>query len=339
MAVVSALGAVGSMTSHAQIVRAYVPQDSVTVGDRFTLVVVAEHTVVDSVAFPVFAAEAGKPQPQVGDLLVLRPMSAGRKLLGPGHTYPIADSTAYEVTTFALDTAFVAPITVAFLGASQLDIASAEFFVPVVSLVEEGAQAPRDIAPLGGFPAALWPWFVLLAIGLAIAGLVYYMRRPAAEVEEEIVVEAPPPPRISPILAATRRLDILEETDLEFSDSIKPFFVELTDIIRHYLSDRLGIAAMENTSREVIDGFRTRAGEKDMPAELVEDLSSVFETADLAKFADYNPGAEASLATVPETRVLLLRIEEAIKPRKVLVIADDIDSDNGQAAGEAATVE
>ncbi len=43
---------VGANNTHAQFVRAYVVEDSITVGDRFTLVVVAEHSQPDSVGFP-----------------------------------------------------------------------------------------------------------------------------------------------------------------------------------------------------------------------------------------------------------------------------------------------
>ena len=63
----------------------------------------------------------------------------------------------------------------------------------------------------------------------------------------------------------------------------KKYYTELTEVIRMYIRERFGFNAMEMTSAEIIE----RLLQEDK--ESVKDLRTLFETADLVKFAKHAP--------------------------------------------------
>ena len=93
----------------------------------------------------------------------------------------------------------------------------------------------------------------------------------------------------------------------------KEYYVQLTDVIRNYIKDRFGFNALEMTSSEIISKL---IEVKDKEA--IKDLKSLFETADLVKFAKHNPlinENDANLVNaidfINETKV---EEEETLKP-------------------------
>lgn len=330
----------GARGSDAQFVRAYVVEDSVTVGDRFTLVLVAEHSQPDSVRFPAIATEAAGGH-EIGDIVILRKLSAGKRLMGVGRRFPIADTVAYEATTFAIDSATVAPIQFSFTSPQRTTTRQTDpFSFPVTSVLTDDASDIRDIGPLANFPSSKLPYVILL-LGLIIGYLVYrWLTRPQPEVIEieEPVRRTPPPPAESPLAEANRRLAVLEKTPISTEEAIKPFYVELSDILRTYIERRLHLAAMESTSAELVSAMRAYLPHTRIPAEVVTDLDAILETADLAKFADKKHPQDLCRLTLSETRVLILRIEDSFRPtRETEEAADDgsESNDSGETVGKS----
>jgi hypothetical protein len=67
---------------------------------------------------------------------------------------------------------------------------------------------------------------------------------------------------------------------------VKLFYSQLTDVLRTYMEDRFSFPAMEQTTHEIITTLKTM----DLPDDkLVPKIKGVLETADLAKFAKYEP--------------------------------------------------
>jgi hypothetical protein len=64
----------------------------------------------------------------------------------------------------------------------------------------------------------------------------------------------------------------------------KEYYTELTDAIRAYISGRFLFNALEMTSSEIIDRLLEVTNTEDL-----KDLKDLFSTADLVKFAKYNP--------------------------------------------------
>ncbi len=294
------LAALPATPALAQRVQAYVSADSVRVGDRFFLSLVAEHDPLAAAAFP-------EPTDSLrfGDLEVLTQSTRAAYDRGPLRV----DSVVYEVTTFALDTAFVPPIAVRFTADADTFRAAAEAFtVPVVSLVPPDAQDVRDLAPIVDFPRSVWPWVLLGAVVLAVTallGYLYWKRRKSRPAAAE---PAAPARVLSPYEEAAERLNTLETYDLDDPAAIKPYYVELSDLLRLYLARRTGINAMECTSRELIRAMVYRGT---IPAEATERARVVLDLSDLVKFADARPPTERSRAALADTRETIERIEQA----------------------------
>ncbi len=273
--------------THAQRVDAYLSEDSVSVGDRFTLTLIAMHGFVEMPSFP-------STDSAFGDILPLDLISAGSRQLEEDVRL---DSAVYEVTTFALDTARLAPIIIGFEGNSVVAVTSPrEVLVP--SMVSQDATGIRDMASPVEFDRPIWPWVLLVFALLIVAALTWYMiwRRqnpahlPMAETED---IDRP-----SPATVALERLHALENTPLAQRTQVETYYVELSDILRTYLEDRLFILALESTTAEVIHNLVHPSIQHKIPAGIPAQLEQILSLADLVKFADLTP-------SIPEGRTAL----------------------------------
>ena len=295
--------------SDAQSIRAYVSADSVRVGDRFMLTLVAEHELEQEPLFP--SPQDGEAV--FGDLTVLELAGSGATEQSdmPGRI----DSLVYEVTTFALDTAYVPSIPVYFANNGDTTFyASRPIEIPVISMVTADAANIRDITPIMEFPRNFLPWIIGLLVAAAlIAGLIYYISR-RGPLQEEVVIRAPAP-QLPPYEEALKKLRRLEKNaSLKDVHKIKPFYVELTEILRYYLSRRLDINAMESTSRELMDDINRLAHATNLPNEAAYLLRRILHVSDLVKFADMHPRPEVGNQAMTETKKVLDVIENSFKP-------------------------
>lgn len=69
------------------------------------------------------------------------------------------------------------------------------------------------------------------------------------------------------------------------ADDAKAYYTHLTDTLRRYMMERFGFNAMEMTSAEIISRLR-----KEEDEQKIRELTMLFETADLVKFAKYSVG-------------------------------------------------
>ena len=297
--------------SQAQSIRAYVSVDSVRVGDRFMFTLVAEHAENQQPLFP--SPQDGEEI--FGDLTVLEQQGRGTEQRARNNVPILVDSLVYEVTTFALDTAFVPSIPVFFAADGDTTFfASRPIELPVISMVTPDAATIRDLKPIFEFPRNIWPWIIGLLIAAAlIAGLVYYLSNKGA-LQEEVVIRAPTP-QLPPYEEALKKLRGLEKNaNLNDAYKIKPYYVELTGILRYYLGRRLDINAMESTSKELMDDVNRLAHTTNLPNEAAYLLRRILHVSDLVKFADMHPRPEVGHQALVETRKVLDVVEKSFKP-------------------------
>ncbi len=325
---------VWSADATAQNLRVHVSEDTVEVGDRFQLAIAAEHDFAQGATFPAIDTANAAPADsglfftnvalQFGDLEVL-----GRDLfLGqPGTSGRRIDSVVYEVTTFALDSAVVAAIPVRFsAGEDTFSVATTPQVITVASLVPPDASDIRPLAPLAEFPRPLWPWFLLALAAIALVLLLrYYLRERRNRPAE--VVEVPPPPPIPPYEDAQQRFRALEQMDPTDPAQTKPFYIELADVLRTYLEKRVGVPALERTTRELVRELKQYARRGDIPEDTPTQLSAVLSLADLVKFADMKPPSKQHEHALAESRALLEEIEQAMiqrdRTRRANLVADE----------------
>ncbi len=296
--------------AHGQVaVRAYTEKDSLSVGERFPLVVAADHGSGVEPIFPLLPPDSAGRFLQFQDLLVLRLIDRGSSESGG----VVTDSVIYEATTFALDTSRVGSVPVLLVSGSDTSGASSDpFWIPVRSVVPADASDILDLAPIAEFPSPVWPWIAfLLALISAVAVFIYwYRKRPTTILIGRDRVE----PHKSPIDEALDRLEVLDRASYVTETERKSFFVELSDVVRTYLARRLSVPALETTSRELGDVLLTLVAQGELPEDLRATVLEILDVCDLAKFADIFPPETQGRSAVATVTQLVKSIEDFLKP-------------------------
>jgi hemerythrin len=86
---------------------------------------------------------------------------------------------------------------------------------------------------------------------------------------------------------ALARLDKLVARPRPNAEAMDDFFVELSDLVRHYLEDHFALHAPELTTEEFLD---VAAGSPDLTADHRQFLQRFLRSADRVKFARHVPG-------------------------------------------------
>lgn len=206
-------------------------------------------------------------------------------------------SQRFTITSFDSGVFTIPPIGIRYqLGndtATQHAFSQAIAF-RVQTVKVDTTRAIRDIkgpmeAPLSF--AEIVPWLLAaLALAIVIALLWYYLRQ---RKNNKPFISLPKKPKQPAYEIALESLDGLKTRKLWQNGRIKEYYSDLTDIIRLYIEDQLGIAAIEMTTDEILSAFAGNDGS----SALAGRLEQVLTTADLAKFAKAQPiGSENELA-------------------------------------------
>ena len=126
-------------------------------------------------------------------------------------------------------------------------------------------------------------WIVLALLILVVMAVIVWLIIRYKNNKPVKILERPKEP---PYVIALRRLDELKEKKLYQQGLIKEYYSELTDILRTYIEQRFRIAALEQTSTEIINSFKIAKVIDDKQLELLQNL---LRTADFAKFAKFKP--------------------------------------------------
>jgi hypothetical protein len=143
----------------------------------------------------------------------------------------------------------------------------------------------KDIKPQMSAPwlfEDFLPYFIALVLLGILAGGYYYYRR-KMKMNRDILADVKiiiPPHR-----EALTALRVLEEKKLWQQGLVKEYYSEVTEIIRRFFEKRWNIIALEMTTDEIMVQI------KHIPEALIvwKEMESFFLTADLVKFAKYQP--------------------------------------------------
>ena len=123
----------------------------------------------------------------------------------------------------------------------------------------------------------LWWIIAIVLLPFVILIIWWLMKRPKESLPLAII---PKEETISPYEEARRALLQLEKSELLLKGQEKIFQTELTDAIRVFLSKQFGLAALEATSVEILEGSRKYIRQPELVI-----LRNLFTQADLVKFA------------------------------------------------------
>jgi hypothetical protein len=193
------------------------------------------------------------------------------------------------ITSFDSGEYIIPPMTVSYKLADDtaLQVAlSQSIAFKVQTLQVDTTRAIKDIkgpmeAPLTF--AEILPWLLAaLALAIVITLLVYYLRK---RKNNQPFISLPRKPKTPPYQIALESLGALKSKKLWQGGRMKEYHSELTDIIRLYIENQLGITAIEMTTDDILDAFN----DNHKNDKLFNRLRQLLTTADLAKFAKAEP--------------------------------------------------
>lgn len=123
--------------------------------------------------------------------------------------------------------------------------------------------------------------------------------------------------RLLPHQKAMKAIDTIKAQQMPASQDQKEYYTRLTDTLRQYIEERFGFSAMEMTSSEIIQHLQEK-GDRTM----IDELSELFRTADLVKFAKYSTllgendrNLVNAIEFIDQTKLENLPTEERIVPQ------------------------
>ncbi|MDL2311955.1 hypothetical protein LJC68_03645 [Bacteroidales bacterium OttesenSCG-928-B11] len=129
------------------------------------------------------------------------------------------------------------------------------------------------------------PYIIIVMVAAVLIGLVVLLVLKMRIKKKKPAPSVKPKPKIRPDIAALAALENLWIKKLWQTGMIKAYYSELTEIIRTYLDECFGIDAMEMVSAEILEAVQG----KDISPEAYTLLKELLSTADLVKFAKWNP--------------------------------------------------
>jgi len=162
-----------------------------------------------------------------------------------------------------------------------------------VDILKQERDVPPPPEPPTPPPSWLrrWRFPLLLGIGILLLGAWMVMRWCGRQT-----------PPLTPDQCALRELARIEETLLSEQGDAEVFHTQLSHVIRHYLAERFGLHALEQTTAEFLETIQQLPQLSARQQALLRDL---FERCDLAKFARANTSPEQCQRTAETARELV----------------------------------
>ncbi|MFY0252748.1 hypothetical protein ACDQ55_02220 [Chitinophaga sp. 30R24] len=192
----------------------------------------------------------------------------------------------YILTSFDSGHWEIPPMKFEVFGAAR-QIPDSAFTLPigidVNTVTVDTTKAFKPIKSVQGVTWSIWDYWLYMVIGavivLAALGLWWYFRSRPKKVP---VIKTP---TVTPYEIALQELKVLKEEKLWQQGDIKQYYTRLTDILRTYFEHQFGIAALEQTSEELLQNIKpvTKLNQQR------DKLRSLLAIADLAKFAKLQP--------------------------------------------------
>ena len=176
----------------------------------------------------------------------------------------------FSVTDGSYDSVFTEPF---FIDVNTVQVDTTKAFKPIKALRSVGWNI-----------LDYWP-YLLACLALSAAIVLYFVfwhkkRKPA-------VVAPPAKPAKAPYQLAMEQLELLEK-EKPWNSDVKLYYTQLTDILRQYFEQQFHIAALEQTSAELMQNIK--------PVTVLnqqrDKLQSILTLADLAKFAKLQPSPQ-----------------------------------------------
>ncbi|PSL49646.1 hypothetical protein CLV51_101981 [Chitinophaga niastensis] len=227
--------------------------------------------------------------------------NAGQKVLHQTFTLTSFDSGHWEIPPMRFEV---------FAGASTAhdSALTLPIGIDVNTVAVDTTKAFKPIKAVQSVPWNIWDYWLYIVIGVVVILLAiglwwYFRKRP----KKEPVIKTP---TVTPYELAMHELQSLKEEKLWQQGDIKQYYTRLTDILRTYFEHQFGIAALEQTSEELLRNIKpvTKLNQQR------DKLRSLLAIADLAKFAKMQPTADEHEGCMRQAEEILEWTKPKIEP-------------------------
>ncbi|MDR2757040.1 MAG: hypothetical protein LBC20_15195 [Planctomycetaceae bacterium] len=154
-------------------------------------------------------------------------------------------------------------------------------------------------------------WIILIITVIAFISLFFLLRsfrKPSAVLSE---------PSLTPQEIALQRLALLLENRLHETD-VKNFFIELTGIVRWYIEQQTNLRAPELTTEEFLHEITQQWKHRSvLPSELRDRLRLFLESADMVKFARFQPSPDEIMLGVHRAEEFIFQFAPKIIDQEI----------------------
>ena len=259
--------------------RTALEHDSIWLGDQIKLLMVVEQEAGSKVEFPHLSDSIQKIE------ILKKSKIDTSKLEGTR----IQLKQSYLITCFDSGAHYIPPLYFKVKRGEQIDsIRSNDLTLLVKFPPVDLKKGPADIKKPFTAPITfkeIAPWLLGIILIAALLFLVIYAI--SRRNKNRPLFQRPPKPKLPPHIIALQELDKLKTEQLWQHEKVKDYYTRLTDIIRVYIEDRFEMPAMEQTTFEILTGFKSLKVQID--AESIKELKEILELADLVKFAKLAP--------------------------------------------------
>ena len=240
----------------------------------------------------------------------------GVEIIGTQH--PDARTMLIRLTSFDGSLYHLPAFTVKVDGK---ELKSADLALKVVEVEVDTTQLnkmfpPKDVQdnPFQWSDWSLSFWLsILLLVLMALTYYLYVRLRAGKPIITHIKIVK----RLLPHQKAMKEIEQIKADKMVISENQKEYYTKLTDTLRRYIEERYGFSAMEMTSSEII-GRLMAAGDQ----QSLTELSKLFMTADLVKFAKYSTMINENdqnlvnaIDFINQTKLENLPTEETVRPQ------------------------
>ncbi|HEY3389254.1 MAG TPA: hypothetical protein VGK38_06755, partial [Prolixibacteraceae bacterium] len=247
--------------------------DSIWLGDQIKLLIVVEQNAGTKVEFPQLPDSIVKVE------ILSKSKIDTSKLEGSR----IQLKQSYLITCFDSGAHYIPPFYFKVKKAGSIDsLRSNDLTLFVKFPAVDMKKGPVDIKKPFAAPITLKeiaPWLLgIILIGAVVFLIIYAISR---RNKNKPLFQRPPKPKLPAHVIALQELDKLKGEELWQHEKVKDYYTRLTDIVRVYIEDRFTIAAMEQTTFEILNSFKAKESLVDGNA--VNELKEILEVADLVK--------------------------------------------------------
>ena len=147
----------------------------------------------------------------------------------------------------------------------------------------------------------IWPWIISI---LTICLIIYLIKKYAfTKKDRKITIK--PKVIIPADIVALEELDELEKAKLWEDGHIKEYHSQLSEIIRKYTENRFKFIALELTTKEILEEIKLTLNK-----EQLNNLKTLLQRADLAKFAKGKPDKTENLESMSLARKFVNKTKE-----------------------------